>query len=237
MSDLNILIQGLNDNKVILGILIGIFGYMSIDIKSYIDHYIKPTLEFNELTENAYLNLRFKNTPINEIIKIFDIENPCIPNFFKYAILKQDYLAIESIIVLNYSKTNDDTYMISFNANRFILIALLLFLTSFFIVVFFAVIAIIMVAPLYAFLLSFLSSNISYFLIGLLFLILCITFNGKALDGIMHLFFNRSNNSFLTIENELLYEKTLLKKKIKYKDLCKKGYKLRLDINQEDYTI
>lgn len=99
-------------NELLVGIVIGVCGYIVLDIKSYIDDYIKPSKNFYSIIEDLYLNLRFKNLSIHNLINKVDLSDSCIPNYFKYSILVKDYEAIESIIVIKYLNFNDDNFPI-----------------------------------------------------------------------------------------------------------------------------
>lgn len=214
----------INFKEIIIGIFIGVAGYMMIDIKSYIDDYIKPNKEFHSIIEDLYLKLMFENMETSEITGNIDMLNPNIPNYFKYAIKKNDYEAIESIIVINYLNMHDENFPIRYNLNRFLLIGSLFGLMLMLIPIIFLSISIIVYGPFFL-LINYIKSHNNQLIypsvviyIIYIFLILKLVKKIRLFQfGLV--FKNHCENSY---KSECTFYKN------KYKKLCKNDYKLNI---------
>lgn len=229
--------------QILIGALIGILGCMFVDIKTYIDRYIKPVYDFNEIVEKAYLSLRFKNMNSSEIANYFNVDSPCIPNYLKYVIKKQDYEALEAIVVVSYLQNDDESRMIFFNANRFLLIGSLFLLTIMIIFAF-----LVLGIMLYASPINILSSisvtspliqsiyPYQILLMGIIPLIL-ISFSDHLSRGLSNLNFYLSKKRLIKKDCEKSYQKKIDQYKIQYEKLRKDGYKLKINISKDDNII
>lgn len=101
------------DYQLIVGILVGIISYILFDINGYLSERDKSLSNFNEWIKKAYIDIRFKGLKIEDIIKSIEEDvtpSSDIPTYFRYAMLKEKYDSIESIIVVLYlDQINRDT--------------------------------------------------------------------------------------------------------------------------------